>query len=53
MNNSNKAVRVSGISYGTGCEMPKEGTWILVKGERVIVDRTNANLKGLLQNSKK
>lgn len=31
-----KSVRVSGISYGTGCEISKEGTWLLDKRERVL-----------------
>lgn len=51
MNNSNKAVRVSGISYGTGCEIPKEGTWVLNKGERVVVGDNRDLKKYLLQNS--
>lgn len=50
MNNSNKAVRVSGISYGTGCEVSKEGTWVLNKGERVVGDNRDLK-KYLLQNS--
>ncbi|MCX8596813.1 hypothetical protein J3U31_02865 [Gilliamella sp. B3486] len=47
-----KSVRESGISYGTGCEIPKEGTWLLDKPERVV-DAGGDLKKYLAQNSNK
>ena len=45
-----KTVRVSGVSHGTGCEIPTAGTWVLDKPEPVV--KTGGDLKKFLaQNS--
>lgn len=41
-----KTGRVSGISYGTGCEIPMEGTWVLNKPEPIV--NTGGDLKKYL-----
>lgn len=45
-----KTVRVSGVSHGTGCEIPTAGTWVLDKPEPIV--KTGGDLKKFLaQNS--
>lgn len=47
------AQTISGMAHSGIDNIPKEGTWLLDKGERVVDARTNADLKGFLQTSNK
>lgn len=41
-----------GMAHDGIDNIPKEGTWLLDKGERVVDSRTNADLKGYLQDAR-
>ena len=41
-----------GMAHNGIDSIPKEGTWLLDKGERVVDSRTNADLKGMIANQK-
>ncbi|WP_180165593.1 hypothetical protein [Acinetobacter sp. YH12049] len=41
-----------GMAHDGIDNIPKEGTWLLDKGERVVDSRTNADLKGMIANQK-
>lgn len=41
-----------GMAHDGIDNVPKEGTWLLDKGERVVDSRTNADLKGYLQDAR-
>ncbi|WP_263079220.1 hypothetical protein [Endozoicomonas sp. Mp262] len=43
-----QAVQLTGIAHSGIDYVPSEGTWLLQKGERVVDDRTNADLKAYL-----
>lgn len=43
---------ISGMAHDGIDNIPKEGTWLLDKGERVVDSRTNADLKGMIANQK-
>ena len=45
------SVNLSGMAHDGIDNVPKEGTWLLDKGERVVDSRTNADLKSYLQNA--
>lgn len=45
------AQTISGMAHSGIDNIPKEGTWLLDKGERVVDARTNADLKDFLQTS--
>lgn len=47
------AQNISGMAHSGIDSIPKEGTWLLDKGERVVDARTNADLKDFLQTSNK
>ncbi|MWP48526.1 MULTISPECIES: tape measure protein [unclassified Gilliamella] len=47
------AQTISGMAHSGIDNIPKEGTWLLDKGERVVDARTNADLKDFLQTSNK
>ena len=47
------AQTISGMAHSGIDSIPKEGTWLLDKGERVVDARTNADLKGFLQTTNK
>ncbi|WP_294844475.1 tape measure protein [uncultured Gilliamella sp.] len=47
------AQTISGMAHNGIDNIPKEGTWLLDKGERVVDARTNADLKGFLQTTNK
>ena len=47
------AQTISGMAHSGIDNIPKEGTWLLDKGERVVDARTNADLKGFLQTTNK
>lgn len=47
------AQTISGMAHSGIDSIPKEGTWLLDKGERVVDARTNADLKDFLQTSNK
>ncbi|MWN32090.1 MULTISPECIES: tape measure protein [unclassified Gilliamella] len=47
------AQTISGMAHSGIDNIPKEGTWLLDKGERVVDARTNADLKGFLQATNK
>lgn len=47
------AQTISGMAHSGIDHIPEDGTWLLKKGERVIDDRTNADLKDFLQTSNK
>lgn len=41
---------IAGMAHDGIDNIPKEGTWLLDKGERVVDSRTNADLKGMIAN---
>lgn len=43
-----KTLSVAGMAHDGIDNIPKEGTWLLDKGERVVDSRTNADLKAFL-----
>lgn len=45
-----QGVALSGMAHDGIDNIPKEGTWLLDKGERVVDSRTNADLKNYLAN---
>ena len=47
------AQTISGMAHSGIDNIPKEGTWLLDRGERVVDARTNADLKNFLQTSNK
>ncbi|MBB6961078.1 hypothetical protein HEN97_025000, partial [Escherichia coli] len=47
-----KSTNVSGMAHDGIDNIPREGTWLLDKGERVIDQRTNGDLKDFLANNK-
>lgn len=47
------AQTISGMAHSGIDSIPREGTWLLDKGERVVDARTNADLKDFLQTSNK
>lgn len=47
-----KSVSVSGMAHDGIDNIPREGTWLLDKGERVVDQRTNGDLKDFLANQK-
>lgn len=47
-----QGVALSGMAHDGIDNIPKEGTWLLDKGERVVDSRTNADLKGMIANQK-
>lgn len=47
------AQTISGMAHSGIDSIPREGTWLLNKGERVVDARTNADLKDFLQTSSK
>lgn len=47
-----KSVNLSGMAHDGIDNIPKEGTWLLDKGERVVDSRTNSDLKNYLSTSK-
>ena len=47
------AQTISGMAHSGIDHIPEDGTWLLKKGERVIDDRTNADLKNFLEKSNK
>ncbi|OCG39722.1 tape measure protein [Gilliamella sp. Bif1-4] len=47
------AQTLTGMAHSGIDHIPEDGTWLLKKGERVIDDRTNADLKNFLQTSNK
>lgn len=46
------AQTIQGMAHDGIDNIPKEGTWLLDKGERVVDSRTNADLKGMIANQK-
>jgi len=46
------AQTISGMAHSGIDSIPREGTWLLDKGERVVDARTNADLKNFLDTSK-
>jgi len=46
------AQTISGMAHDGIDNIPKEGTWLLDKGERVVDSRTNSDLKDYLANQK-
>lgn len=44
-----QSVSMVGMAHDGIDEVPKEGTWLLQKGERVVDSRTNADLKNALK----
>jgi hypothetical protein len=40
---------LAGMAHHGMSEIPEDGTWLLKKGERVVDDRTNEDLKGFLK----
>ena len=47
------AQTISGMAHSGIDSIPREGTWLLDKGKRVVDARTNADLKDFLQTSNK
>lgn len=47
-----QGVALSGMAHDGIDNIPKEGTWLLDKGERVVDSRTNADLKDMIANQK-
>lgn len=47
-----QGVALSGMAHDGIDNIPKEGTWLLDKGERVVDSRTNADLKSMIANQK-
>ncbi|WP_180173062.1 hypothetical protein [Acinetobacter sp. YH12029] len=46
-----KSVSLSGMAHDGIDNIPKEGTWLLDKGERVVDARTNGDLKDFIANN--
>ncbi|MCO6554064.1 MAG: tape measure protein [Gilliamella sp.] len=46
------AQTISGMAHSGIDNIPKEGTWLLDKGERVVDARTNADLKDFIKSNK-
>lgn len=46
------SVSIDGMAHDGIDNVPKEGTWLLDKGERVVDSRTNADLKNYLSHQK-
>lgn len=46
-----QSANLSGMAHDGIDNIPKEGTWLLDKGERVVDSRTNSDLKSYLANS--
>ncbi|EDA3265527.1 hypothetical protein A4L30_10755 [Salmonella enterica subsp. enterica serovar Bovismorbificans] len=46
------ASTLTGMAHEGIDNIPREGTWLLQKGERVVDDRTNGDLKDFLQDQK-
>lgn len=44
------SVSIDGMAHDGIDNIPKEGTWLLDKGERVVDSRTNADLKNMIAN---
>ncbi len=44
-------VSIDGMAHDGIDNIPKEGTWLLDKGERVVDSRTNADLKNMIANN--
>ncbi|WP_407595053.1 lytic transglycosylase domain-containing protein [Acinetobacter lwoffii] len=49
---SMKSVNLSGMAHDGIDNIPKEGTWLLDKGERVVDSRTNSDLKNYLNEAR-
>ena len=47
-----QSISLSGMAHDGIDEVPEDGTWLLKKGERVIDDRTNKDLKESLKEKK-
>ncbi|EFN9956055.1 SHOCT domain-containing protein [Escherichia coli] len=47
-----KSITVDGMAHDGIDSIPREGTWLLQKGERVVDDRTNGDLKDFLSAQK-
>ncbi len=47
-----KSVNITGMAHDGISEVPREGTWLLDGGERVVDERTNGDLKEFLDNNK-
>ncbi|KKF38388.1 hypothetical protein [Hafnia alvei] len=47
-----KSQSLTGMAHDGISEVPTEGTWLLNKGERVVDDRTNGDLKDFLSEKK-
>ena len=47
-----KSTTVNGMAHDGIDNIPREGTWLLDKGERVVDQRTNGDLKDFLANQK-
>ncbi len=47
--NSIKSIGISGMAHDGIDSIPREGTWLLDKGERVVDSRTNGDLKDALK----
>ncbi|EMY4147404.1 SHOCT domain-containing protein [Escherichia coli] len=47
-----KSITVDGMAHDGIDNIPREGTWLLQKGERVVDDRTNGDLKDFLSAQK-
>ena len=45
------SIGIDGMAHDGIDNIPKEGTWLLDKGERVVDSRTNADLKNMIANS--
>lgn len=45
------SLSLSGMAHDGIDNIPKEGTWLLDKGERVVDSRTNADLKNMIANN--
>jgi len=46
-----KSTKLSGMAHDGIDSIPREGTWLLDRGERVVDKRTNADLKTFLEDS--
>lgn len=44
------SISIDGMAHDGIDNIPKEGTWLLDKGERVVDSRTNADLKNMIAN---
>lgn len=49
---SMKSVNLTGMAHDGIDNIPKEGTWLLDKGERVVDSRTNSDLKNYLNEAR-